>query len=570
MNRRNFVKGTTVAICALPIASAMAFSPVNKRIQNVPEWLEALVKQNDIGVEAIKKLQIKETANPAYGGLMDAFEVVNPHTTSALIQAGANAISSPGSRFFRSNELLADMNLATLYLVKTQHEDGTIDLLSTNFHSTPDTGFLVKRLVTAYTLIQKSETSGGDKMLTNLKTFLIRGGNALSVGGIHTPNHRWVVCAALAKLNSLWPDPKYVARAEQWLGEHIDIDQDGQYNEKSTFIYSSLTDRLLITIASGFNKPELLDSVRKNLDMTMFYVHPNGEIVTDASGRQDKALVGTLENYYYPYRYLALKDQNGAYAAMCQMIEKTAGLKIGGFLDYYLSDQTLWKELPAPKPLPVNYVKTFPNSGLVRIRRGNWDSTLIANNPSWLTFMKGNAVLQGVRLASSFFGKGQFQSEKLDEKGKTWELAQTLDGPYFQPYPKDFISKDGDWEKMPRLFRPVSEVQNLETRILISETENGMQIDIQTIGTERVPLAVELIFRPGGTFTGLTRIENTKDSWLLKEGTGSYSFNGDTISFGPGIGLHKNIALRGALPPVEAPTVFLTGFTPFKHTIRFS
>ncbi|SKB93067.1 hypothetical protein [Dyadobacter psychrophilus] len=570
MNRRKFVKKTTAAICTLPIASAVAFNPVNRKMQKMPEWLEALIKQNDIGVEAIRKFQIKETADPAYGGLMDSFDVVNPHTTSALIQAGANAISSPASRFFQSEELLRDMDLAALYLIKTQHADGTIDLLSTNFHSTPDTGFLVKRLVTAYTLIQKSETKGAGKMLANLKTFLIRGGNALSVGGVHTPNHRWVVCAALAKLNSLWPDPKYVARAEQWLGEHIDIDQDGQYNEKSTFIYSSLTDRLLITVANGFNKPELLDSVRKNLDMTMFYVHPNGEIVTDASGRQDKALIGTLENYYYPYRYLALKDQNGLYAAMCQMIEKTAGLKIGGFLDYYLADETLWKAMPAPKPLPVNYVKTFPNSGLVRIRRGNWDSTLIANNPSWFTFMKGNAVLQGVRLASSFFGKGQFQSEKLEEKGKTWELIQTLEGPYFQPYPKDFISKDGDWEKMPRLFRPVSEVQNLETKILISETENGMQIEIETTGTERVPLAVELIFRPGGTFKGLTQIENAKDSWLLKEGTGTYSLNGDSISFGPGIALHKNIALRGALPPVEAPTVFLTGFTPFKHTIRFS
>lgn len=570
MNRRKFVKKTTAAICTLPIIPVFAFKPVNRKIQKMPEWLEALVKQNDTGVENIRKFQIKEIENPAYGGLMDGFDVINPHTTSALIQAGANAISSPTSRFYQSPELLADMDLAAKYLIKTQHADGTIDLLSTNFHSTPDTGFLVKRLVTAYTLIEKSGTKGAANMLGNLKTFLIRGGNALSVGGIHTPNHRWVVCAALAKLNTLWPDPKYVARAEQWLAEHIDIDQDGQYNEKSTFIYSSLTDRLLITVANGFNKPELLDSVRKNLDMTMFYVHPNGEIVTDASGRQDKALIGTLENYYYPYRYLALKDQNGAYAAMCQMIEKTAGLKIGGFLDYYLADQTLWKELPSAKPLPVDYVKTFPNSGLVRVRRGNRDSTLIANNPSWFTFMKGNAVLQGVRLASSFFGKGQFQSEKVEGKGKTWELIQTLEGPYFQPYPKEFISKDGDWEKMPRLFRPVSEVQNLETKILISETENGMQIEIETTGTERVPLAVELIFRPGGTFSGLTQIENARDSWLLKEGAGSYSFQGDTISFGPGIALHKNIALRGALPPVEAPTVFLTGFTPFKHTIRFS
>jgi hypothetical protein len=570
MDRRTFVTSGAAALCALPVASISGFTLVTKETQKMPEWLHALVAQNDIGVEAIRKYQVKDAKHEAYGGVMDAFDIVNPHSTSALIQSSANALFSPSSKFYRSPELLADMDLAALHLLKLQHADGTIDLLSTNFHSTPDTGFLVKRLVTAYTLIERSKTPGAEKLLGNLKTFLIRGGNALSVGGIHTPNHRWVVCAALAKLNSLWPDPKYVARAEEWLSEHIDIDQDGQFNEKSTFIYSSLSDRLLITIANGFNKPELFEYVRKNLDMTMFYVHSNGEIVTDASGRQDKALVGTMENYYYPYRYLALKDGNGSYAAMCEMIAKTAGLKVGGFLDYYLADQTLWRELPASKPLNVNYVKTFPNSGLVRIRRGNWDSTLIANNPAWFTFMKGNAVLQGVRLASSFFGKGQFQTEKLEEKAKSWELTQKLDGPYYQPYPKDFIAKDGDWEKMPRLFRPVSEVQELETKIVIKEIENGMEIEIQTNGTERVPLALELIFRPGGTFTGATRIENTKDAWILKEGTGSYTFKGDTISFGPGIGLHKNIALRGALPAMEAPTVFLTGFTPFKHAIRFS
>lgn len=570
MDRRKFVKNSAFTLCALPAIPASAFS--FKRIQAdiMPAWLLALVTQNDKGIESLRTYQVKESDNLALGGLKDGFDLLNPHSTAALIQWGACGISSPSSKFYRSKELLADINLAALYLVKTQHPDGTIDLLSTNFHSTPDTGFLVKRLTMAYILLQKSGTDGVDKMLANLKTFLVRAGDALSAGGIHTPNHRWVVSAALTKLNELWPNPRYVARAEQWLGEHIDMDRDGQYNEKSTFIYSSLTDRLLITIAKGLKKPEIFENVRKNLNMTMYYVHPNGEVVTDASGRQDKAIVGTMENYYYPYRYLAIKDQNGEYAAMCRLIEQTAGPKTGAFLDYFLTDPSLWVELPAEKPVPVNYVKTFPNSGLVRIRRNRRDSTLIANNPVWFTFMKGNAVLQGVRFASSFFGKGQFQSEKINQNGNGWELVQKLDGPYFQPYPKESIAPDGDWEKMPRSFRPQSEVQILETKVAIRETADGMEIEVTTNGTERVPAALELIFRPGGTLTGVTKIENTKDSWLLKEGMGTYQSGNDTITFGPGIALHKNIALRGALPIMEAPTVFLTGLTPFRHTLRFS
>ncbi|GGH44136.1 hypothetical protein GCM10007423_42080 [Dyadobacter endophyticus] len=571
MDRRQFVRNSTLALCTLPVMRAPGDRPAHHiQADSMPDWLQTLVKQADKSIESLLTFQTKDSKSPDLGGLRDGFDLLNPHSTAALIQYGASGLFSPGSKFYRSKELLASMDLAALYLIKTQHSDGTIDLLSTNFHSTPDTGFLVKRLTMAYRLIEQSGTEGADKMLLNLKTFLVRGGDALSVGGIHTPNHRWVVSAALTKLNELWPNPKYVARAEQWLAEHIDIDRDGQYNEKSTFIYSSLSDRLLITIGKGLKKPELFDAVRKNLDMTMYYVHPNGEIVTDASGRQDKAIVGTLENYYYPYRYFAIKDRNGEYAAMCRLIEKTAAMKTAGFLDYFLTDPSLWAELPADKPVPVDYVKTFPNSGLVRIRRDRWDSTLIANNPVWFTFMKGNAVLQGVRFASSFFGKGQFQSEKIIENGKEWVLTQKLDGPYFQPYPKESIVADGDWEKMPRNFRPQSEVQILETKVMIWETPGGMEIEVATNGTERVPAALELIFRPGGTLKGVSKIENTKDSWLLKEAAGSYELGGDTISFGPGLALHKNIALRGALPAMEAPTVFLTGFTPFKHVIRFS
>lgn len=568
MERRKFIELSTKTFCATPVLLSTAFFPVTREDEKMPEWLANLVTNNDAGITSLLTYQVKEVKDPNIGGIKDGYDILNPHSTAALIQWGACGVFSPNSKYYQSGVLLDQILLAIKYLLKTQHKDGTIDLLSTNFHSTPDTGFIVKRLAISYTLLEKSKTNGVEMVLQSLKKFLINCGEALIVGGIHTPNHRWVVSAALTKLNELWPDTRYVDRVNEWLGEHIDIDSDGQYNEKSTFTYSSLTDRLLITIAAGLDKPELLDIVRKNLNMTLYYVHPNGEIVTDASGRQDKATIGTLENYYYPYRYLALMDKNTTYSAMCKMIEETAGPKIGGFLDYLLNDSTLWNPLPPTAPLPLNYVKAFPNSGLVRIRKNRWDCTLIANNAIWFTFMKGFAVLQGMRFASSFFGKGQFQTEKVVQKGNGWELTQKLEGPYWQPYPKDSIAPDGDWEKMPKVNRPQSEVQLLETKIEIRETKSGMEVEISTTGTERVPVALELIFRPGGELKNTVKIEGSKDSWLLKEGTGTYTFKEDTISFGPGIALHKNIALRGSLPAMDAPSVYLTGFTPFRHVLR--
>ncbi|GAB3898219.1 hypothetical protein GCM10028803_17330 [Larkinella knui] len=571
MDRRSFVRLGTASLCSLPVLTTASFARSYATAPDTkPAWLLEVIKANDEQINQIRAYRVKESGNPAFGGIKDGEDIPNAQSTADFARRCACAISSPESTFYRSKELLSETGQAVQYLLKIQHSDGTIDLPSTNFHSTPDTGFIVKRLTTAYTLLNRSGTPGLETVLPGLKTFLQRAGEALAAGGIHTPNHRWVVSAALTKLNSLWPDARYVKRIEQWLGEHIDMDEDGQFNERSTLIYSPLTDRLLITIAKGMNKPELLDYVRRNLAMTLYYIHPNGEVVSEASGRQDKALVGTLEGYYYPARFMALRDKNGELAALCRQIEKTVLLKGVYFLDYYLEDPAFWSELPASKPLPTDYVKPFPHSGLVRIRHGNWDSTILKANPVFLTFSKGEAVLQGLRIAASFFGKGQFQTEKIEKKGDSWVLSQSLDGPYWQPYPKDGIDPAGDWEKMPRTNRKQSEVQRYEANVTIRETARGMEVDIQITGTENIPVSVELIFRSGGTLAGVTKHPTRPNAHLLSGQSGTYTVQNDTITFGPGKALHKGVVLRGALPPVEAPTVYLTGFTPFQHTIKLS
>ncbi|WP_420146586.1 hypothetical protein [Spirosoma sp.] len=570
MNRRTFIRNGTAAFGMLPTLQPLSFPWSEKNDSpDKPSWLLTLITLNDQQLSAINPGQIKNPAHPSYGGLKDADEIPNPQSTADFVRRGACAVSCRESQYYQSNELLQSMDVALRYLLKVQHADGTIDLPATNFHSTPDTGFIVKRLTSAYSLMDRAKIPAFDPVKTLLKSFLLRAGEALVVGGIHTPNHRWVVSAALAKLNGLWPDKRYVARVEQWLSEHIDIDHDGQYNERSTLIYSPLTNRLLITIARGLNKPYLLDYVRKNLMMTLYYVHPNGEIVSEASGRQDKALIGTAEGYYYPYRYMALLDKNGEMAALCRSIENTILPKVVYYLDYLLEDASLWNELPPSRPLPTNYVRSYPASGLIRIRRDGWDSTILSANPMWMTFHKGSAIIQGVRLASSFFGKGQFQTETIEQEGNSWILTQTLEGPYYQPYPSKEIPGDGDWEKMLRSKRKQSEIQQLRTKIVIKEIPGGVEAHIQMTGTEGVPVALELIFRPGGTLSGVTTHPSRPNAYLVS-GSGSYTVQNDTITFGPGLVKHKNIQLRGALPATDAPSVYFTGFTPFEHTLTLS
>ncbi len=568
MDRRDFVKVGTTTIGAV---SVFGFKAVSQQAATKPGWLLEWIAIYDKQLANYAPLKITDPASKFVGGYRNEAEIPNSQSTSGFLITACMLFGCPESVHYQSKALLPDIEAAARCMLLFQHPDGTIDYLDTNFHSTPDTAFVLENIIPAYRYLAQSKATGTEMALQRLKTFLKNAGEALIVGGIHTPNHRWVVSAALTKLNELFPDTRYTARINQWLAEHIDIDPDGQFNEKSTNSYSPIVDRSLISVARGLKKPELLEPVRRNLLMTRYYVHPNGEVVTEGSNRQDKGTIGNMTRYYYCYRYMALHDKDGEMAAMCRLIETTCTIaQLAGFLDYFLEDPMLWNELPPSKPLPTNYAKAFPYSGVVRIRRERWDTTLLSNNASFLTFHNGNAVLQGMRVAASFFGKGQFDSATIVQQGNSWVLKKSLEGPYYQPIDPDKIDPTGDWDKMPRTARPQSEIQKLDTVVTVTEAANGLQIQFDISGTEGVPVTLELIFRAGGTFAGVDKYPKKENAWLLSGESGTYSVGANTIHFGPGKLEHKGLQLRGALPAMDAPTVYLTGFTPFRHMVKLS
>ena len=125
-----------------------------------------------------------------------------------------------------------------------------------------------------------------------------KAGEILAIGGIHTPNHRWVVCSALARLNSFFPNRKYIRRIHQWLREKIDIDSDGQYSERSVGVYSPTVNNMLLTIGILLDRGDLLECVKRNLDMTLYYIQPGGKLLTKVSRRQDSDQTLYVSKYY--------------------------------------------------------------------------------------------------------------------------------------------------------------------------------------------------------------------------------------------------------------------------------
>jgi hypothetical protein len=535
-----------------------------------------LVRLNDDRLPGLLERQERGASHRWAGGVANEFGIFTAGDTAGLVSALACAVAAEGSRGYRDADLLGRLQQAARFLLKVQHDDGTIDLYSTNFHSPPDTAFVLERLCPACAILERRGWPPLAPVVADLRRFIVRAAEALTTGGVHTPNHRWVVCAALAQAHALAPDPRYVSRIDAWLAETIDIDPDGQYTERSSTVYSPVVNRALLTVARLLDRPALREPVRRNLDMTLYFVHPDGEVVTEASRRQDRYQRGTLARYYYAYRTMARLDGDGRFAAVARRLEREERPALVGDLPAFLDEPAFSQPLPPDAAVPADYARVFAHSSLARIRRGALSATIVADNASWFSLRKGAAALEAVRLASAFFGKGQFTGARLEVSGGRYTLRQTLDGPYFQPFTADQIAggvvptltPNGTLAADSRAIRGRSNVQTLDTVAIVEEAGGGFTLSLSVDGTAEVPVALELAFRRGGRLDGVEPVAGIPDAFLLRGDAGRYTFDGQTITFGPGRVEHTWTQLRGALPKWDGLSVYLTGFTPFRTQLR--
>lgn len=543
--RRALFAGSAAALCA------QSFDPGID---------SGLISQHDQSIDTYFRLQVTDPASPWHGMFPDAYGLHTPGTVAGSLDLYGAAYCQPKSKHFKSRTLAQRILLSAETLRRKQLPSGNFNLLITNFDSTPDTGFITRSMCHGARHLRRA---GAADLYAPIAKVLKRNGEALIEGGVHTPNHRWVCSAAMAQLHELEPDPRLIRRIDQWLAEGIDLDIDGQFSERSTLTYNGVSTDAFTILAIKLNRNHLLDPVRRNLDALTYLLHPGDEVVTEISRRQDANTRGKAQGSWFPLAWLARADNNPVYASIA------AGLSPS------MSRQMEFPELTRPVPtgkIPDDYERLFPSGEYAHIRRGRKSSILLLRgNSRFLGVRSGGAVINAVRVASAFFGKGQFVPQTGFKRQTEYLLTQDLESGYWQPLPKPypFSPTDDAWYAT-RKDRQNTAVQHLRYHATIVETSKGIRLRLQAAGTDEVPLAIEINCGDGAKLDGVKPAPGVARAWLLPEGGFATIRSGpDTLRVGPGIERSAYTQIRGAQPKLPGDSIYLTGYTPFDHTLEF-
>lgn len=491
-----------------------------------------------------------------------------PHRVAmSRLLALVTVFTEPGSAHRGSPAIPAAMAACVARLEHLLGPTGLFD--GTNLSSPPDSAFTINDACMALEIIG---AAGGDALAgvrRRLRAVVERSTDALVAGGVHTPNHRWELCAALARIHLLQeregkPRPEILERIGQWLAEGIDQLPDGMYSERSPLYATAVTNPSLLAIADYAGRPELLEHVRLNLAAFLPWFNPDGTVESLFSRRQDQWFTFDAEAFQLLYRRFANQDGRADFAAAAAWLRQFPLLEPAKALARTRLDPWLTPELPRdpgfrhsggglPAAMTPEHaelrscgIHRFHGSGNVVTVYGGCDELVpgvvsgLSSNPTFLRFGHGAAVLSDVRLSRSFFDLGPFRSQETVRSGNGVSLSETVEASFYLPLAPEIRRRDGIYAlehegrfsaSMNFSSRPTV-VHRLKTDVTVQAAGAETVVEIGFDGAD-TSFALELTFRPGGVLEGVEPIGES-GTYQLVAGTGRYSVGGDVIEFGPG------------------------------------
>ena len=451
-----------------------------------PDVAPFVTKLTDKAADRALAIQVLDPDDESYGAFRppDSFICGFPGGVASFLTA---AYTNPACRHFENETVTERVRLA---LASSEerflYEDGSIDGGSDK-QSACNSAFATGAIQQIWESWQEIEHPLSEEIVERSRRILVKFGHACRTMGLMTPNHRWVACLAMAMVNEVEPDERLIAKIDDYLSDGIDQDDDGFYSEYSPKL----------------NRPELLEPVRRNMELTLMLCHPEGQVASEMSIRGDIGKLGLLHSLVE----MAIIDGKGEYLTVARehldrqlwtlddrMAEAEAdGSNSFGALLGETGELMALAKLPAtdvkPKPVPNDYrlrTSAYINRQrtMVRIRRGRLSVTAIGRNDftNLMAVRFGNAIIDGMRILYSYYGTHGAGDENLPEENGEIVFAGSFTEYIDGPTPE----------------RRIDHKPKLHYRLGISEIDGGLALSFKAHARHKVSVQLEFAARPEG------------------------------------------------------------------------
>ena len=513
-----------------------------------------------------------DTQSRFYGGFPDGDDLFDAKYAIHLLAAMTAAYCNDGSVYYRE-ERMADRILTGLDFVgRYQHEDGLFDLINCNFHSAPDTAFNLKGMMPCLHYLRKQERDKKQEQIYE-KLFSIAGRAAegLLNGGFHTPNHRWAIASSLAECADFFGKSVFAEAAQAYLAEGIDCNEDGEYAEKSAGGYNIVNNNAMITLGIYTGEESFFDHAERNLRLMLTYMEPDGTIFTSNSTRQDNGKKVYPGDYYWQYLFLGMKREIPEFVAFAKHIfdlTEENRLPAPGFLLDYMNhpemidfeSDAVWKE--------QDYRKLYEESGIVRIRRGDFTCTLMKGKSNFLYF-SNRSIDVALKIGGCVCEHRAFVPETLTETADGFELTQVMRGWYYLPFRE--AQDTCDWWKMDHSKREKKLGPDLKIQVRVHDAKDGIRVDFHLHGIENAPFRIEAaVLGADRADNPWFSIQGLKNRLVVaKDGMTRFENAEDALEIGPGFGTHSYITGKfgSEARDENSFTLYFTDYTEFDRTI---
>jgi hypothetical protein len=463
------------------------------------------------------------------------------------------------------------------FLLKAQRPSGLIDLLSVNYDSSPDTGFTVQALCALIEVvrIRTSKNTWWAQLLEKLECFIRRAIPGLLVGGFHTPNHRWVITSALVQAQALFPDLNVSTTVKAYLAEGFDINDEGEFIERSAGVYDAVCDRSLLCLAEHWHVPDAFEVVRRNLTFNLHLLHSDGTVDTGLSHRQDYGTCpvpgGLIDSYLRSHYH----QPNSVFVKAAHTLwEQLADWQ--PHLTWVCYALFKYGDPPSVEAdLPDNFSIHYSKNGLWRVRRAQLSASVYQGTTRLMTLVYGSAELSSVKISQTYFGQyiGRFVSDSmrvdgdsclLRSEGRSNPRRPGYELPLGRPVPHD------RWDEMLNE-RSIRRLPPALSMLSIREITGGFELHYTTVdGLERVLAQMAFDFPPGGIWeTADCQMQPEAGQVIfLKHGIGEMRYGNDVIRIESGACAHSMWQMRDAETAPDHVRILLTFLTPVDHTVQ--